>query len=62
MTIDKTAFYTCSGKGGRYRIISISKGAGSEKGKSFITYMCNITEDTYTRTSDNFKERMEKCL
>lgn len=50
--------YTCEGKGGRYEVIALSKGAGLSKGENIVVYKCKNTEKIYHRTLTDFNNRM----
>jgi hypothetical protein len=50
--------YECIGKGGRYRVLSMTVGAGTCKGQHLIVYQCIDDGECYHRTLDDFKERM----
>lgn len=54
-----TAIYTVKGKGGRYLITNILKGAGKLKHLIVITYRCLESNKEYVRDYDDFLERME---
>ena len=60
MCSEKSAeeLYTCIGKGGTYRLIGTSKGAGVYKGQTLIVYQDIHTGQLYHRTAVDFAERM----
>lgn len=41
-----------------YEFVSASKGAGPLRNQEFITYQCMKTGQHYTRTKEDFEERM----
>ena len=52
------AIYECIGKGGRYRILAKTIGAGKSRGEHLIVYQCLEDGECYHRTIDDFEDRM----
>lgn len=52
--------YECIGKGGFYRILYHSIGAGTSRGQDIVVYQCILTQEVYHRTLEDFNERMRK--
>lgn len=53
------AIYTCIGKGGRYRVIGVSTGAGKSRGEVRITYRCQDSGRLFHRELEDFYARFE---
>ena len=53
------AVYECVGKGGRYRVLAKTSGAGKSKGESLIIYQDINDCECYHRTPEDFAARMK---
>ncbi|QDH49108.1 hypothetical protein PHYNN_169 [Pantoea phage Phynn] len=51
--------FTCIGKGGQYKIIGLSKGAGTSRFSNYIVYQDSTSGEIYHRTLADFFSRME---
>ena len=51
--------YTCIGKGGAYRLIGESNGAGERRGETLVIYQDKATGQVYHRTPGDFAARMQ---
>jgi len=52
--------YTCKNKGGYYKVVGTSKGAGPLRDQVLIVYQDLKDEQMYHRTEDDFNDRMEE--
>lgn len=55
----KEHFYTCIGKGGRYKCYGETIGAGTSKGTSVVIYQDVETKQLHHRTRVDFDKRMK---
>lgn len=53
-------FYTHIEKGGRYKLIGTSRGAGGMRGTELVVYQCASTGRVYHRTNSDFRMMMVK--
>lgn len=53
-----SVIYRCEGKGGRYRLLGRSKGAGTQRGSELVVYECLDTGQLYHRQEQDFITRM----
>lgn len=58
MRIYAGMLYTCRGKGGEYRVLDLSTGAGTSKGLHIVVYVCSESGRMFHRTLEDFKARM----
>lgn len=58
MRIYAGLLYTCEGKGGEYKVLDLSTGAGTSRGQEIVVYVCTDSARVFHRTVEDFKARM----
>ena len=56
--LDSGATYECIGKGGQYRVIETSTGAGKSRGETLVVYRCVDSGKVFHREVSDFIARM----